>query len=88
MLSRRDSSGDRRRLTLKITSEGRQALAQSRAETQKCLAAMLSGLDAQEIVTITRAMQTLHRVFAVPARTAGAVPARTSGRRPSSNGNS
>jgi DNA-binding MarR family transcriptional regulator len=88
MLSRRDSPGDRRRLTLKITSEGRHALAQSRAETQKCLSAMLSGLDAQEIVTITRAMRTLHRVFAVPARTAGAVPARTSVRRPPSNGNS
>jgi DNA-binding MarR family transcriptional regulator len=92
MITRSDSPVDRRRLTLAITTEGRQALAQSRAETQKSLSAILAGLDAQEIAAVTRAMRALHRAFAAPARTAGAVPARTAGaisaeRRSIANGN-
>ncbi len=67
MVTRESAPEDRRRLMVKITPQGRQAVAQSRAETQKSLAAMLSGLDAQGMATITRAMRSLHRVFAAPA---------------------
>jgi DNA-binding MarR family transcriptional regulator len=97
MVTRSDSPDDRRRLTLNITAQGSQALAQSRAEAQKSLSAMLAGLDTQEIADVTRAMTALHRVFADPARTAGAVQARTAGaaptrgpaeRRSTANGNS
>jgi DNA-binding MarR family transcriptional regulator len=77
MVARCDSPGDRRRVTLTITREGGLALAQSRAETQESLSAMLSELDAREIARVTGAMKALHRVFAASARTPAAAPAGT-----------
>ncbi len=81
MVTRESSPEDRRRLVLKITPEGRQAVAQSRAATQKSLSAMLSGLDAHGMATITRAMRLLHRAFSAPAPS-------VSLRRPVRNGDS
>ncbi len=68
MVSRTGAPDDRRRLVLALTPAGRQALAQSRAETQKSLAAILAGLDASETGEVTRAMKALHKAFAVPAK--------------------
>jgi DNA-binding MarR family transcriptional regulator len=68
MVARGGSPDDRRRRILTITPKGRKALAQSRAETQKSLSAVLAGLNTGEIAAVTRAMRSLRRVFAAPAQ--------------------
>jgi DNA-binding MarR family transcriptional regulator len=89
LITRAESPEDRRRLTLTITAEGKTALAQARGETLKSLSALLAPLSRQDIAAITRAMDALHRAFAVPARPVGSIPARAlSERRTPSHGNS
>jgi MarR family transcriptional regulator for hemolysin len=63
MVTRGESTGDRRRVTLEITPEGARALAAARGKTQKSLAHLLGALEAEELATVTRAMSALRRVF-------------------------
>ena len=64
MVTRRESPGDRRRVTLEITAEGARALAGARSETQKSLALLLGSLGVEELSTVARAMSALRRAFA------------------------
>jgi DNA-binding MarR family transcriptional regulator len=68
MVTRRESAGDRRRVTLEITPEGSRALADARGKTQQSLAHLLGALEAGELATVTRAMSALRRVFTTGAR--------------------
>jgi DNA-binding MarR family transcriptional regulator len=63
MVTRKESSGDRRRVTLEITAQGAQALASARKASQKSLSRLLGALDAEELSRVTRAMSALRRVF-------------------------
>ena len=63
MVTRKESPGDRRRVTLEITAEGSRALASARGETQKSLARLLGLLDGEELSTVTRAMSALRHAF-------------------------
>ncbi len=67
MVKRRESTGDRRRLTMEITAEGAQALARARSAALKSLSRLLGSLDAEELSSVTRAMSDLRRVFAAGA---------------------
>lgn len=64
MVTRRESPGDRRRVTLEITAEGARALAGARSETQKSLALLLGSLGVEELSTVALAMSALRRAFA------------------------
>jgi DNA-binding MarR family transcriptional regulator len=64
MVKRRESTGDRRRLTIEITAEGAQALASARSAAQKSLSCLLGSLNGEELSTIARAMSDMRRVFA------------------------
>ncbi len=68
MVTRRESAGDRRRVTLQITAEGAQALASARKASQKSLSRLLGALDAEEQADVIGAMSALRRVFATGAR--------------------
>jgi MarR family transcriptional regulator for hemolysin len=67
MVTRRESPGDRRRVTIEITGEGGRALSLARGATQKSLSHLLGSLDDKELSTVTRAMSALRRVFATGA---------------------
>jgi DNA-binding MarR family transcriptional regulator len=78
LVKRRESPGDRRRLTIQITAEGAQALARARSAALKSLSRLLGSLTEEDLSTVARAMSGMRRIF-----TAGAHP-RSEG---SSNGN-
>ena len=67
MVTRRQSPGDRRRVTIEITPEGVRALSRARGATQKSLSRLLCSLDGRELSAVTRAMPALKRVFATGA---------------------
>ncbi|MGA2642766.1 MAG: MarR family winged helix-turn-helix transcriptional regulator [Spirochaetia bacterium] len=67
MLTRGESPGDRRRVTLEITARGAQALASARRESQQSLSRLLGALDGEDLSAVTRAMSALRRVFATGA---------------------
>lgn len=74
MVTRRESAGDRRRVTLEITDEGARAVADARGKTQKSLAALLHSLDPEELVAVTRGMSALRRVFTTRAHSPSVFP--------------
>jgi DNA-binding MarR family transcriptional regulator len=74
MVTRRESAGDRRRVTLEITPEGTRAVTDARAKTQKSLSALLHSLETEELVTVTRAMSALRRVFTTRSSSPTAAP--------------
>jgi DNA-binding MarR family transcriptional regulator len=67
MVTRRESLGDRHRVTLEITAEGAQALASARGEAQKSLSRLLGALEGEELSAVIRAMSALRSVFAAGA---------------------
>ena|SRR5271157_1256489 len=79
LVSRRESLGDRRRVTLEITAQGAQALASARKASQKSLSRLLGALDGEELSTVTRAMSALRRVFATGAHPPSEGRSRTHG---------
>lgn len=63
-LLRRDcAAGDRRKVRLDLTPEGRALLLRARAATRRMLAERLSVLSADEIATVSAAVASLQRVF-------------------------
>ena len=83
MVTRSESTGDRRRVSLEITPEGARAVADARGKTQKSLSELLSSLGSEELVTVTRSMSALRRVFTT--RSSSGSPSEGRSR---SNGNS
>ena len=63
VIARRESSEDRRRLTLALTKSGEEILRVARGATQDHLKNVLRGLSADELSTIVRAMNLLHPLF-------------------------
>jgi MarR family transcriptional regulator for hemolysin len=64
LVKRRESTGDRRRVTIEITAEGAQAVAGARNAAQKNLSRLLGSLNTEELSTVARAMSDMRRVFA------------------------
>jgi DNA-binding MarR family transcriptional regulator len=67
LVKRRESPGDRRRLTLEITADGAQALARARRAALKSLSRLLGSLAEEELSAVTRAMTGMRRIFAAGA---------------------
>jgi DNA-binding MarR family transcriptional regulator len=63
LVSRQDSTADRRRLTLVLTQAGASIVNSARAGTQANLAKKLSRLSNNELGTIYKAMQLLRPIF-------------------------
>jgi DNA-binding MarR family transcriptional regulator len=64
LLTRKDSSADRRYVALALTARGRSALASARKATQLHLAQILRALPQDERPSVVRAMEALRPVFA------------------------
>jgi DNA-binding MarR family transcriptional regulator len=79
MVTRRESTGDRRRVSLEITPEGARAVADARGKTQKSLSELLGSLGAAELVTVTKSMSALRRVFATRAQSSSEGRSRSHG---------
>jgi DNA-binding MarR family transcriptional regulator len=67
LITRESCADDRRRVTLAITARGRTILQAARDAALSSLADRLESLSEPERITVVRAMQTLHRVFASAA---------------------
>ena len=63
LVSRKTCAGDRRRLTLTLTSPGRATLEAARVATQAHLAKELEKLPADELAIVIRAMRILRPIF-------------------------
>src|SRR5271157_4894602 len=64
LVKRRESAGDRRRVTIQITAEGMQALALARSAALKSLSRLLGSMSESELSTVARAMSDMRRIFA------------------------
>jgi len=64
LVIRQSHSGDRRRMTLKLTARGRALLQSAHESTQASLAERLTTLSESERTTVVRAMRILHPLFA------------------------
>lgn len=67
LVKRRESAGDRRRVTIQITAEGMQALALARSAALKSLSRLLGSMSESELSTVARAMSDMRRIFAAGA---------------------
>jgi DNA-binding MarR family transcriptional regulator len=63
LITRAQSPGDRRKVNLRITPEGRRALSDARRETHKSLAGILSSLRPDDVEKIVQAMGPLRAAF-------------------------
>ena len=63
LVNRQESTTDRRRLTLVLTTRGEAIVNTARASAQQDLTEALSGLSEDELRTIQRAMELLHPLF-------------------------
>ena len=63
LVTRRESSGDRRRVDLALTPAGKSVLEMAYKECQAHLAVVLGQLGAGERAAVIRAMQTLRTIF-------------------------
>jgi MarR family transcriptional regulator for hemolysin len=63
LITRLQSSRDRRKVNLQITTVGKRAVADARRETHKSLAGILSSLDQREMERITQSMEALRTAF-------------------------
>jgi DNA-binding MarR family transcriptional regulator len=63
LVSRAASAHDRRKITLTLTSPGKEILEQAHQATQDRLAHVLSHLSPEECETVLRAMKLLHTLF-------------------------
>lgn len=68
LVTRRDSTTDRRRMTLSITRGGEDVLRRARQATQDYLKDALRGLSGDEISTVVRAMDLLQPLFATGSK--------------------
>jgi len=64
LVRRRESAGDRRRVTIEITAEGTRALTRARNAALKSLSRLLGSMTEGELSTVSRAMSDLRRIFA------------------------
>jgi len=63
LVTRRESAGDRRRVTIEITAGGAQALARARSAALKSLSRLLASMTDAELATVSRAMSEMRRIF-------------------------
>ena len=63
LVARRGHAADRRRLTLRLTTQGEALLQAAYAFTEASLASRLATLDDRELAAVTHAMDLLHRLF-------------------------
>ena len=63
LLSRKESTSDRRKLTLVLTASGRGIVDAARAQAHAALAQKIESLSDQDLATISKAMQLLNPVF-------------------------
>lgn len=63
LVTRTESSGDRRCTVLALTPLARKVLDDNRKETRAWMAERMSGLSEAELATVIQAMQTLEQVF-------------------------
>jgi DNA-binding MarR family transcriptional regulator len=63
LITRMQSSEDRRKVKLQITPGGKRALADARRETHKSLAGILSSLDQSDLGRIMQSMEPLRAAF-------------------------
>ena len=68
LISRRESTTDRRRLTLVLKQNGESIVNSARASAQANLAKILSCLSGDELNTIHQAMELLHPLFVPQSR--------------------
>jgi DNA-binding MarR family transcriptional regulator len=68
LVKRRESPGDRRRVTIQITAEGAQALTRARTAALKSLSRLLGSMTEGELSTVARAMSDMRRIFAARTR--------------------
>jgi len=68
LMTRQEHPQDRRRIKLALTSQGTAVLQTCKKGTLSHLSGKLSGLSAEDMKIITKAMQTLRQVFAVSVR--------------------
>lgn len=66
LVSREESSADRRRVTLRLTAQGESIVNEARAAAQARLAQLISQLSPEELETVHRAMGILHPIFVHP----------------------
>lgn len=64
LVTRKDASGDRRKLSLELTPKGMRALESVRKSTQAYAASLLQDLEPKDRAAIAVAIRTLKRVFA------------------------
>jgi len=69
LVKRRESPGDRRRVTIEITPEGTEALSRARSAALKSLSRLLGSLAEEDLSTIARAMSGMRRIFTAGAQT-------------------
>jgi DNA-binding MarR family transcriptional regulator len=67
LAKRSASPGDRRRVMLTLTTEGRTVMEDSMRETQKALAAAIVRLSPEEVHVVRQSMSALRRVFLAAA---------------------
>ena len=63
LVARGDSSADRRRVTLSLTTRGQDLLEGAHEGTQARLGEILAGLSPEELEAVHRVMQLLHGLF-------------------------
>jgi DNA-binding MarR family transcriptional regulator len=63
LVSRQPSSNDRRKITLTLTSDGREILEKARNSTQARLVELLASLSAEQYETVYQALKLLHPLF-------------------------
>ncbi|MGA2615083.1 MAG: MarR family transcriptional regulator [Spirochaetia bacterium] len=64
LISRAQSSDDRRKVSLGITQGGKSALSDARRETLKSLADVLSAIDRDDLARVIQSMEALRGAFA------------------------
>ncbi len=68
LVSRREATTDRRKLTLELTHNGMSIINSAQAHAHANLAKTLSGLSNEKLKTIHEAMELLHPLFVPPCK--------------------
>jgi DNA-binding MarR family transcriptional regulator len=79
MVARRESTGDRRRVTIEITPEGTRAVFHARRAAQKSLSRLLGSLKGEELAAVAKAMSGMKSIFVTRTRPLPEVRSRSHG---------
>ena len=69
LVKRQESPGDRRRVTIEITTAGAEALSRARSAALASLSRLLGSLAEEDLSIVSRAMSGLRRIFTAGAQT-------------------